>query len=198
MEFWDKYYQENAAEGMPWFHRDLDPDVEIALHEFGISEGHLLDLGTGPGTQAIELAHRGYQVTATDLSAAALAQAENRARDAGVQVLWKQDDILHTKLTGPFDAILDRGCMHVLPPEQRGQYVQTVARLLVPGGHLLLKTFSFEQPGDWGPYRFRPEALQALFDGVLSPQSMKNTLYQGTLDPAPAALFSVWRKRLDR
>jgi methylase of polypeptide subunit release factors len=37
-----------------------------------ISKGKILDLGTGPTTQAIQLAKRGLQVTGSDVSEAAI------------------------------------------------------------------------------------------------------------------------------
>ncbi|OUL27294.1 hypothetical protein BV378_11760 [Nostoc sp. RF31YmG] len=50
---WEALYQEQAVETMPWFNPSLDPDVEEALLNLGLSNGSVLDLGTGPGTQAI-------------------------------------------------------------------------------------------------------------------------------------------------
>ena len=43
-----------------------------------------LDLGCEPGRNAIWLARRGWGVTGVDVSAVALAQAADRAREAGV------------------------------------------------------------------------------------------------------------------
>ena len=56
MPDWDERYRDDPVEEMPWFFSDLDPDVGEALDARGVSEGEALDLGTGPGTQAIELA----------------------------------------------------------------------------------------------------------------------------------------------
>lgn len=58
---------------MPWFNPELDEDLENALDELGLRSGSALDLGTGPGTQAIHLARRGFDVTATDISETASA-----------------------------------------------------------------------------------------------------------------------------
>lgn len=69
---WEALYQEKPVETMPWFNPDLDPDVEEALLTLDLSNGTALDLGTGPGTQAIALAERGFQVIATDLSETAI------------------------------------------------------------------------------------------------------------------------------
>ena len=127
-----------------------------------------LILGTGPGTQAMQLAQRGFDVTATDISAAAIRLAREKAEAQGLTISWLQDDILSTRLTGPFDLIFDRGCFHVLPPERRQDYVATVAGLLKPGGYFFLKCFSHLQPGTQGPNRFTPEQIQAIFSRQLA------------------------------
>jgi len=53
---WDERYQQQAVETMPWFYPELDDDLKQALDELKVHEGRALDLGTGPGTQAIQLA----------------------------------------------------------------------------------------------------------------------------------------------
>ena len=127
---WDALYQHQAIETMPWFYPELDDDLKQALDAHGVRGGSALDLGTGPGTQAMQLAQRGFDVTATDISAAAVQLAREKAEAQGLAVAWQQDDILSTRLTGPFDLIFDRGCFHVLPPERRQDYVSTIAGLL--------------------------------------------------------------------
>ncbi len=61
---WETLYRDQPVETMPWFHAGLDPDLDRALKERKITRGAVLDLGTGPGTQAIALAERGFAVTA--------------------------------------------------------------------------------------------------------------------------------------
>ena len=188
---WDERYQQQAVESMPWFYPELDDDLKQALDELRLHEGHALDLGTGPGTQAIQLAQRGFDVTATDLSNAAIRLASARAETQGLGITWQQDDILSSRLTGPFDLIFDRGCFHVLPPERRQEYISTVAGLLKPGGFFFLKCFSQLQPGTQGPNRFTPAHIQSAFSSQLEVCSVSETVYQGTLDPLPRALFCV-------
>jgi 2-polyprenyl-3-methyl-5-hydroxy-6-metoxy-1,4-benzoquinol methylase len=183
-----------AVETMPWFYSDLDDDLELALDQLGLRSGRALDLGTGPGTQAMRLAQRGFDVTAVDISAAAVELARHKAEAQQLSIDWRQDDILATRLTGQFDLIFDRGCFHVLPPERRTDYVGTVARLLNPDGYLFLKCFSQLQPGSQGPHRFAPEQLRAIFTVQLHVRSVTETVYQGTLDPLPRALFCVMQR----
>lgn len=191
---WEALYQAQPRETMPWFYAGLDPDLEAALKRAGLKRGRLLDLGTGPGTQAIELAARGYEVTASDLSATAIARASEAAAARGVAVKFVVDDVLASRLEGTFDAIFDRGCFHVLAPADRTRYVEVVAARLAPGGLLLLKTFSRQQPGEEGPHRFAPDDIREVFAPAFTLESAEETVYQGTLDPLPRALFSTLRR----
>ena len=144
---WEAMYQERAVESMPWFNPELDDDLKQALDELGLRDGSALDLGTGPGTQAMHLARSGFDVTATDISGTAIRLAQGKAEAQGLAITWVQDDILDTHLTRQFDLMFDRGCFHVLAPERRQAYVSIVSRLLKPGGYLFLKCFSHLQPG---------------------------------------------------
>jgi cyclopropane fatty-acyl-phospholipid synthase-like methyltransferase len=192
---WEALYQEKPVETMAWYSPDLDPDVEEALLILGLSSGTALDLGTGPGTQAIALAERGFQVVATDLSETAVQLAAERVSDRGLNLSFRQDDILNSHLDRSFDFILDRGCFHVLPPDRRGDYVQTVANLLKPKRYLLLKTFSSQETREEGPYRFTPEEIQQIFSPQFHLFSSAQTVYYGTLDPLPKALFCILEKQ---
>jgi cyclopropane fatty-acyl-phospholipid synthase-like methyltransferase len=191
---WEERYQQQAVETMPWFYSELDDDLRQALDQLGLRTGTALDLGTGPGTQAMQLAQRGFDVTATDISAAAIRLAREKAEAHSLTITWQQDDILSTRLTGPFDLIFDRGCFHVLPAERRPDYVATVAGLLTPSGFFFLKCFSHLQSGTQGPNRFTPEEIQAIFRRQLAVRSIAETVYQGTLDPRPRALFCVMQR----
>ncbi|HEU4410728.1 MAG TPA: class I SAM-dependent methyltransferase [Polyangiaceae bacterium] len=191
---WEKLYQERAGETMPWYYAALDPDLDRALSAFGPRGGSALDLGTGPGTQAIALAERGFAVTATDVSAAAVEQARARAEARGLAVQFRQDDVLDSRLEGSFDFVLDRGCFHVIVPERRAAYVDAVRQLVAPGGFLFLKCFSAKQPGGLGPFRFAPEDIERIFGAAFAVRAIEETVYQGTLNPEPRALFCVLQR----
>ncbi|MFG0297760.1 MAG: class I SAM-dependent methyltransferase [Maioricimonas sp. JB045] len=195
MPDWTTLYKEQRVEELPWYHEALDPDLERALDEWSPPGKVVLDLGTGPGTQAIELARRGFDVIGADISRAAVEQAAHRAAVEDASLAFVQDDILNTKLSGPFDAILDRGCFHTFDETDRATYVRNVAGLLPRNGLLYLKCFSHEQPGDEGPYRFAPNEIAEIFDPEFESLSIEATVYHAVRRPMPQALFCVLQRR---
>ena len=193
---WERMYTALDVTQMHWYWDALDPDLEEALDHLRLQTGTFLDLGTGPGTQAIALAKRGFAVTATDISEAAIGKAQEKALAESVDVRFMADDILGPELAESFDYVFDRGLLHTIPPESRSIYVQAVASLVKPGGILFLKTFSARET-EWGPYRFTPEEVSEMFADTFHLESSKETVMQGTRTPMPLALLSVLTRVAD-
>jgi SAM-dependent methyltransferase len=188
---WETLYKTQKIEAMPWYNENLDSDLENELDQRKITSGKLLDLGTGPATQAVWLAKRGFKVIGSDLSEAAIKRARNlyaNEKNSDFTV----DDILNSKLReNEFDYIFDRGCFHVLLPADRQRYVAKIKQILKDNGMLFLKCFSDKEPRQEGPYKFSQEEIRGLFSKYFRIDSIKETVYQGTLDPFPKALFVV-------
>jgi SAM-dependent methyltransferase len=201
---WENLYKSQMIETMPWYNENFDFDLEKELDERKIiiinnnsdDSKTFLDLGTGPATQAIWLAKRGFKVIGSDLSEAAI----NRARKIYANeenVNFIVDDILNSKFKdNEFDYIFDRGCFHVLLPADRQRYISKIKQILKKdNGILFLKCFSDKEPRQEGPYKFSAEQIRDLFDESFRIDSIKETVYQGTLDPFPKALFVVMINR---
>jgi hypothetical protein len=60
---------------------------------------------------------------------------------------------------------------------------------------LFLKCFSDKEPMQEGPYKFSQNEIRDLFNESFRIDSIKETVYQGTLDPFPKALFVVMINR---
>ena len=111
---WEKVYQFEKIEELPWYEEKIDPDLDNAIQI--IKNGKFLDLGTGPGTQAAELAKKGFDVTGSDISPMAI----QKAKKTFDNVEFVQDDVLNSKFEDEyFDYILDRGCFHVFSEIER-------------------------------------------------------------------------------
>jgi SAM-dependent methyltransferase len=187
---WDDLYRDEPLETLPWFTEALDADLAAQLAQLG--RGRLLDLGTGAGTAAIAAADLGFSVIATDLSPRALAIAEARA--GARAITWLHDDVLATRLRGAFDVVLDRGLLHVLPAARHQDYAAALARLVRPGGALLLKVHAAGEPGDLGTRRFTPAEIAALFAPAFSVERAEDAVFPGPGGRAPKALSFVLRR----
>ena len=198
---WNKLYNTQNVETMPWYNENLDSDLEEELESRKISKGRILDLGTGPATQAKQLAKRGLKVTGSDVSEAAINKARelyvNNNINKDIEINFIVDDILSSKIKDKmFDYAFDRGCFHVLPIDKRPVYIKEIKRMLDDRGILFLKCFSIKEPRQEGPYKFSGDGIRKLFRNDFIIMSVKDTVYQGTLDPLPRALFVVMSKQL--
>ena len=93
---WEALYQNQRIESMPWYNESLDADLESELEGRKIHGGKFLDIGTGPGTQAMRLYERGFTVTASDLSEAAIMRASIDRDKAAGNINFVVDNILNS------------------------------------------------------------------------------------------------------
>ena len=91
-------------------------------------------------------------MVASDVAATAIEGARQRAAKAGVNIETYVDDVRNSRLSGPFDVIIDRGVFHCFPEEEDQQaYRQTALRLLADDGLLILKCFHRDETSEQGP-----------------------------------------------
>jgi SAM-dependent methyltransferase len=98
---WDEHYQSHNHQ------RSSGTPNEVVVAEIaGMKPGRALDVGCGVGNDAIWLAAQGWQVTAVDISQAALDRAAVAADDANVLVIWACADISTTPpAAGEYDLV---------------------------------------------------------------------------------------------
>ncbi|RAJ70333.1 tellurite resistance protein TehB [Streptomyces sp. Amel2xB2] len=79
--WWDGFYTDRERP-VPFFAERPDENLVSYTERGLLTPGRALDLGCGPGRNALWLAALGFEVDAVDLSPTAVAWAEERARDA--------------------------------------------------------------------------------------------------------------------
>lgn len=191
---WDGVYREMAEEELPWNAGAPDSDLVTLIESGKIPKGRALDLGVGPGHDAAFLAKSGYQVTAVDISPAAIRLAKKTARAAGVEdkINFLEADILHMRTPSEaFGFIYDRGCFHIFPRIQRPLYMARINRAFSSGGIFMIRTFSDKVPPGPGPHRFTKAELLENFEGF-ELLSIKESVFEGPR--RPEAWLAVFRK----
>ncbi|TWP48021.1 class I SAM-dependent methyltransferase [Lentzea tibetensis] len=145
--WWDGFYADRSRE-VPFFVAKPDENLVSYLDRGLVEPGRALDIGCGPGRNALHLAAAGFTVDAVDLSLAAIDWARERAGDA---VRFLCGDVFTLDLDGPYDLVYDSGCFHHLPPHRRISYLALLDRVLAPGGHFGLACFASGEMGSERP-----------------------------------------------
>ncbi len=180
---WDQFYSDRRR-NVPFF--ENQPDENLVRH---FSKGRfqsgmkILELGCGPGRNALFFAEKGCEVVAVDLSKEALRWAEERAKERELEVNFQHGSLFDLPVDeGGYDIVYDSGCFHHIAPHRRIDYLNLVKKALRPGGYYALVCFvpggnlGGAEISDWDVYRLRSlrgglgfteERLRLIFDEYL-------------------------------
>jgi ubiquinone/menaquinone biosynthesis C-methylase UbiE len=134
-ELFEAVYRGDSLYGArpPW-EIDRPQPAFVALEEAGHVQGAVLDPGCGTGDTAIFLADKGHTVTGVDFSVLAIADAQRKAAERGVDVTFRVDDVLD--MTGDseqFDTVVDGGTAPMFGPQGLTHYAAQLHRVSKPG-----------------------------------------------------------------
>lgn len=136
-EYWERLWERTLRE------RAADiglrpPSSYLTVEAAGLVPGTALDAGCGHGSEALWLAAHGWQVTAVDFSASALAHARASAEVAGVaqRIEWVEADLGNwTPQPSVYDLIV---CLYVHIAGPVGEMVRRMAGGVAAGGTMLM------------------------------------------------------------
>jgi len=177
--FWDGFYADRTKR-IPFFVDKPDENLVRYVEQLEIPVNRVLELGSGPGRNALYLAEHGSQVDAVDLAKTSVDWANDRARERQLDVSFRQANLFDLSFEqGAYDFVYDSGCFHHIAPHRRNDYIRVVSDALRPGGCFALTCFvEGGQYGgsnitDWEVYRqrslngglgFTEEKLRSIFD----------------------------------
>ena len=160
MSFELSYRQDDA----PWDINGPQPAI-VQLADAGAFAGAILDAGCGTGENALYLASLGLDVTGVDAAPTAIARAQAKARDRGLDAatFLVADALALETLDQTFDVGFDCGLFHTFADAERVRFERGMHAAVRPGGRYFLLCFSEAEPGNWGPRRVTQAEIRATF-----------------------------------
>lgn len=168
-------YRKLRARGATgWNNEDKDSYTE--MYEFlapalltvadGISP-RMLEIGCGAGNFSVMLAQHGYTVTGVDISPTAVDWAKERARSTNTEVVFRVDNVLTLSTCGDamFDVVVDGHCLHCIIGDDRARCIESVRRVLKPGGLFIVLTMCGEVTNQQLLKTFDPITKVTIHDG---------------------------------
>ena len=139
-EAYDDRYRQVHQAGLQWFTHNSSPIVEEVITKYNITPAmQLLELGCGEGRDAQHLLKRGFGVTATDISPAAIDFCKSRFPAYGQH--FKVLDCVKGALPERFDFIYAVAVVHMLLlDEDRNAFYQFIRHHLTEEGLALICT----------------------------------------------------------
>ncbi|MCG1022858.1 class I SAM-dependent methyltransferase [Sutcliffiella horikoshii] len=178
--FWDDFY-ENRNKEIPFFKINGPDENLVSYIENGLSPKRVLEIGCGPGRNAIYLAKKGCVVDAIDISENALIWAKERALSEDVDINFHHSSLFEFELEpNTYDFVYDSGMFHHLAPHRRLSYIETIKKALKGGGHLGLVCFNKKGASetlDWDVY-----AQRSMNGGIGYSEERLKRLFQADFD----------------
>jgi SAM-dependent methyltransferase len=133
-DYWEAHWEEAAHRE---YDRGLLPNPYLAREIGDLPVGTALDAGCGEGAEAIWLAVTGWQVTAADISAAALDRARRRAGEGerAAEIEWVEADVSVWEPDCRFDLVMTH---YAHPSIGQLAFYERIAEWVAPGGTLLI------------------------------------------------------------
>jgi len=129
----------------PWS-RTVTEDIEFYVEAARVSGGPVVELAVGTGRIAVPIAKAGIAVIGVDLSEGMMAVARAYAEAEGVAGLvdLRQGDLREPPVEGPVPLVICpfRSFLHLPDDAEKLRALETVHRLLAPGGRLVFDVFS--------------------------------------------------------
>lgn len=186
----------NYASGdMPWNCRYASPDLVRAIESGQLPGKTVLETGCGTGSDAIELARRGYKVTAIDMVEKAVAMARERAAQAGVSIDFRAGDVLKADLGGPYDVVYDRGVYHYLRRIDLPGFQAILKRATRPGSLYLTLAGNAKEQAEFGPPRVFEHEIRADLEPLFEIVELRETHFVTDNETFKPLAWSILARR---
>lgn len=132
-EDWQQRYLRDET---GWDRGSCNPALMRWLKSKALQPCRILVPGCGRGYEVVELAARGFDVTAVDFARAPVQQLLKRLEERHLRAEVRQDDMLQFVASQEFTAVYEQTSLCAIDPQHWPLYEETLARSLLPGGRL--------------------------------------------------------------
>lgn len=145
---WENVYSTKGETDVSWFQESPAPSLELIHLVKAKQSDAIVDVGGGASRLVDSLLAEGFgDLTALDLSAAALETARKRLGAKGEEVKWIVGDATLWEPPQTYDVWHDRAAFHFLTDAtQQAAYMERLKRALKTEGHLIMGTFALDGP----------------------------------------------------
>lgn len=159
---WDRYWMNQIAHGLRPEIFDMFCDIQTMVAALQANGLHrVLYVGCGISLEPLALSVAGFDVTALDLSPAALEISARAYPDAPRRPTCVAGDLTDASICpGPFDAIVERRTLQLFPETERPAAMAAVANRMGPRGIF----FSHSHDGRWKPPAPRRHFTRSWFE----------------------------------
>lgn len=188
-QHWEKIFASREPMAHSWY--QPSPDLSLALLDRCTlrPDAHILDVGAGDSLLVDALLDRGYtHVHALDIAEKALEKSRQRLGKRAEWVDWIASDVLEYRPLVRFNAWHDRAAFHFLVRDEAvADYVRLVQTHLVPGGCLIIGTFSLQGPKTCSGLPIRQYDSQSLSSVFQDGFTLVESAFETHHTPAGAA-----------
>ncbi len=194
--FEDLYSQADEESSIiPWAELEPNPNLIDWLDQHGTANSGLaIKVGSGLGDDAEELARRGFETTAFDISDSAIAWSRRRFPKSSVSYIVADLFSAPIDWKAMFDFVLESYTLQVLPPDLRAEAVRCIASFVAPDGTLLVIARGREpnEPEGKMPWPLKKDELS-----VFEAQGLRNVSfedYKDNEDPPVRRFRATYRR----
>lgn len=145
---WETVYETRTFETASWYERVPQTSLQLINESGAGKDAHLIDVGGGDSYLAATLLDTGHRhIAVLDISEQALQRAQKRLGAAAGKISWIVSDITTFTPETRYSVWHDRAVFHFLnTAAERDAYKRAAAAAVVPGGTLIIGTFSVAGP----------------------------------------------------
>lgn len=141
---WQNIYHDKSPGNLSWYQKEPELSLEF-IQQAGIGQNEpIIDVGGGTSMLVDFLYNKGYtNLSVLDISAKALASAQQRLGDSATEIQWYEADITEFNPPHHFSIWHDRAVFHFLTSKpEREKYVSVLQQSLRLHGQLIIAAFA--------------------------------------------------------